>query len=72
MLLQIADFVDNQVRLQLFVLAYSLGNFFRRPHAKMVGKSGFWTYVLDFWAVFGTICLTFRDRFDILLEKRPN
>jgi hypothetical protein len=30
------DFVDNQVRLQLFVLAYNLGNFLRRlalPHA---------------------------------------
>lgn len=25
------DFVDNQVRLQLFVLAYNLGNFLRRP-----------------------------------------
>ncbi len=24
------DFVDNQVRLQLFVLAYNLGNFLRR------------------------------------------
>jgi hypothetical protein len=24
------DFVDNQVRLQLFALAYNLGNFFRR------------------------------------------
>ena len=24
------DFVDNQVRLQVFVLAYNLGNFFRR------------------------------------------
>ena len=25
------DFVDNQVRLQLFALAYNLGNFFRPP-----------------------------------------
>ena len=25
------DFVDNQVRLQLFALAYNLGNFLRRP-----------------------------------------
>ena len=36
----------------------------------MVGKSGFWTYVLDLLAVSGTICLSFRDRFGILLEKR--
>ncbi len=30
------DFVDNQVRLQLFALAYNLGNFLRRlalPHS---------------------------------------
>jgi len=25
------DFVDNQLRLQLFALAYNLGNFLRRP-----------------------------------------
>jgi len=37
-----------------------------------VEKSGFWTYVLDFLAGSGMICLSFRDRFDILLEKRPN
>jgi len=36
----------------------------------MVGKSGFWTYVLDSSAVSGMICLSFRDRFDILLEKK--
>lgn len=36
----------------------------------MVGKSGFWTYVLDLLAVSGMICLSFRDRFDILLGKR--
>lgn len=24
------DFIDNQVRLQLFILAYNLGNFFRQ------------------------------------------
>jgi hypothetical protein len=40
--------------------------------AKIVGESGFRTYVLDFWAVSGIICLRFRDRFDILLEKRPS
>jgi len=28
--------------------------------------------VLDFLAVSGMICLSFRDRFDILLEKRPS
>ncbi len=38
----------------------------------MVGKSGFWTYVLYLLAVSGMICLSFRDRFDILLEKRPS
>jgi len=37
-----------------------------------MGKSGFWTYVLDFLAVSGIICLSFRDRFGILLEKRPS
>ena len=37
-----------------------------------MGKSGFWTYVLDLLAVSGMICLSFRDRFDILLEKRPS
>jgi len=37
-----------------------------------VGKSGFWTYVLACLAVSGMICLSFRDRFDILLEKRPS
>ena len=42
----------------------------RRRSAKMVGKSGFGTPVLDFLAVSGMICLSFRDRFDILLEKR--
>jgi hypothetical protein len=26
--------------------------------------------VYGFWAVSGIICLSFRDRFDILLEKR--
>ena len=36
----------------------------------MVGRSGFWTYVLDFLAVCGMICVSFRDRFDILLEKK--
>jgi hypothetical protein len=36
----------------------------------MVGKSRFWTYVRDFLAVSSMICLSFRDRFDILLEKR--
>jgi hypothetical protein len=35
----------------------------------MVGKSGFWTYVLDSLAVSGMICVSFRDRFDTLLEK---
>ena len=38
----------------------------------MVGRSGFWTYVLDLLAVSGVVCLSFRDRFDILLEKRPS
>ena len=38
----------------------------------MVGKSGFWTYVLDLLAVSGMVCLSFRDRFDILLEKSPS
>jgi len=38
----------------------------------MVGKIGFWTYVLDLLAVSGMICLSFRDRFEILLEKRPS
>ena len=28
--------------------------------------------MLDFLAVSGIICLSFRDRFDILLEKRPS
>lgn len=42
----------------------------RRRSAKMVGKSGFLTYVLDFLVVSGMICLSFRDRFDIQLEKR--
>ena len=28
--------------------------------------------MLDFWAVSGMIRLSFRDRFDILLEKRPS
>ncbi len=28
--------------------------------------------MLDFLAVSGIICLSFRDRFDILLEKSPN
>ena len=44
----------------------------RRQSAKIVGKSGFWTYVLDLLAVSGMICLSFRDRFEILLEKRPS
>jgi hypothetical protein len=38
----------------------------------MVGKSGFWMYVFNFLAVSGMICLSFRDRLDILLEKRPS
>ena len=38
----------------------------------IVGKSGFWAHVLDFLAVSGVICLSFRDRFGILLEKRPS
>jgi len=38
----------------------------------MVEESRFWTYVLDCLAVSGMICLSFRDRFDILLEKRPS
>ncbi len=42
-----------------------------RRFAKIVGTSGFWTCVLDFLAVSGMICLSFRGRFDILLEKRP-
>ena len=28
--------------------------------------------MLDFLAVSGMVCLSFRDRFDILLEKRPS
>jgi hypothetical protein len=44
----------------------------RRRSPKMAGKSGFWTHVLDCLAVSGMICLSFRDRFDILLEKRPS
>jgi hypothetical protein len=36
----------------------------------MVGKSEFWTHVLDFVAVSGMIYLSFRDRFDILLKKK--
>ena len=44
----------------------------RRWSAKIVGKSGFLTDMLDFLAVSGMICLSFRDRFDILLEKRPS
>ena len=42
----------------------------RWQSANTVGKSGFWTHVFDFLAVSGMICLSFRDRFDILLEKR--
>ncbi len=33
------DFVDNQVRLQLFVLAYNLGNFLRQAVLPQVGAS---------------------------------
>jgi hypothetical protein len=29
------DFDDNQARLQLFVMAYNIGNFLRRRYAKM-------------------------------------
>jgi hypothetical protein len=44
----------------------------RRRSAKIVGKSGFWTYVLDFMTVSGIIAFSFRDRFDSLLEKKPS
>ena len=30
------------------------------------------TPLIYLWAVSGMICLSFRDRFDILLEKRPS
>jgi len=38
----------------------------------MVGESEFWASEFDLLAVPGMICLTFQDRFDILLEKRPS
>jgi len=36
------------------------------------GKKRVFKYMLDFLAVSGTICLSFRNRFDILSEKRPS
>ena len=38
----------------------------------MVEESEFWASEFDFMAVPGVICMSFRDRFDILLEKRPS
>ena len=41
------DFVDNQVRLQLFALAYNLGNFLRRSALPKQIKSEFSFLVFD-------------------------
>ena len=48
------DFDDNQVRLQLFVLAYNLGNFLRRIALPVSVKH--WTYGTHKKDRFDSIC----------------
>jgi hypothetical protein len=58
--------VDNQDRPQLFALAYNLGNFLRRLALPKSVKQQSLRTLRDKLIKIGA--LSFRDRFDILLE----